>query len=66
MADERMDREESPDLTGLLLAWRGGDEQALHRLMSAVERQLLRMARGMLGDLAWPRRPGPEAQEPTA
>ena len=48
MADAPMDREESPDLTGLLLAWRGGDEQALHRLMSAVERQLLRMARGAM------------------
>ena len=28
--------------------------------------QLLRMARVMLGDLAWPRRPGPEPQETTA
>jgi len=40
-----MDREESPDLTGLLLAWRAGDEQALHRLMPVVERQLRRVAR---------------------
>ena len=48
MADGPMDREESPDLTGLLLAWRGGDEQALHRLMTAVERQLLRIARGAM------------------
>ncbi len=43
-----MDREDSPDLTGLLLAWRGGDEQALHRLMPAVERQLLRVARAAM------------------
>jgi RNA polymerase sigma factor (TIGR02999 family) len=43
-----MDREESPDLTGLLLAWRDGDEQALHRLMAAVERQLLRVAGGAM------------------
>jgi len=48
MADGPMDREESPDLTGLLLAWRGGDEQALHHLMATVERQLLRVARGAM------------------
>jgi len=48
MAGAPMDREESPDLTGLLLAWRGGDEQALARLMTAVERQLHRVARAAM------------------
>ena len=34
-----------PDVTGLLLAWRGGDEEALSRLMPAIERELHRIAR---------------------
>jgi RNA polymerase sigma factor (TIGR02999 family) len=33
------------DVTGLLLAWRGGDEQALGQLLPAVERELHRLAR---------------------
>ena len=36
---------ESPDVTRLLLAWRGGDEQALQNLITVVEDQLLRLAR---------------------
>lgn len=35
----------SADVTGLLLAWRGGDEQALGQLLPAVERELHRLAR---------------------
>ena len=34
-----------PDVTGLLLAWRGGDEEALSRLIPAIERELHRIAR---------------------
>ena len=34
-----------PDVTGLLLAWRGGDEDALSRLIPAIERELHRIAR---------------------
>jgi RNA polymerase sigma factor (TIGR02999 family) len=50
---EVMDREPSADLTRLLLAWRAGDEQALHGLMAAVEHQLLRLARrAMSGERA--------------
>jgi RNA polymerase sigma factor (TIGR02999 family) len=33
------------DVTGLLLAWRGGDEEALSRLIPAIERELHRIAR---------------------
>ena len=33
------------DVTGLLLAWRGGDEDALSRLMPAIEAELHRIAR---------------------
>ena len=36
------------DVTGLLRAWRDGDEQALHQLMPLVERELNRIARGCL------------------
>ncbi len=38
----------SPDLTGLLQAWSGGDEAALHDLMPLVERELNRIARRCL------------------
>jgi RNA polymerase sigma factor (TIGR02999 family) len=34
-----------PDVTGLLLAWRGGDEEALSSLIPAIERELHRIAR---------------------
>jgi RNA polymerase sigma factor (TIGR02999 family) len=34
-----------PEVTGLLLAWRGGDEAALSRLIPLVERELHRIAR---------------------
>jgi RNA polymerase sigma factor (TIGR02999 family) len=34
-----------PDVTGQLLAWRGGDEEALSRLIPAIERELHRIAR---------------------
>ena len=33
------------DVTGLLVAWRGGDEEALSRLIPAIERELHRIAR---------------------
>jgi RNA polymerase sigma-70 factor (ECF subfamily) len=36
---------ESVDVTGLLLAWREGDDQALGRLLPVVERELHRLAR---------------------
>jgi len=36
------------DVTGLLRAWGEGDEQALHRLMPLVERELNRIARACL------------------
>jgi RNA polymerase sigma-70 factor (ECF subfamily) len=36
------------DVTALLRAWGGGDEQALHRLMPLVERELNRIARACL------------------
>ena len=40
-----------PDVTGLLLAWRGGDEEALSRLIPAIERELHRIAqRCMAGE----------------
>ena len=32
------------DVTGLLLAWRGGDEEALSRLIPVIERELHRIA----------------------
>ena len=42
-----------PDVTGLLLAWRGGDEEALLRLIPAIERELHRIAqRCMAGERA--------------
>jgi RNA polymerase sigma factor (TIGR02999 family) len=42
-----------PDVTGLLLAWRGGDEEALSRLVPAIERELHRIAeRCMAGERA--------------
>jgi RNA polymerase sigma-70 factor (ECF subfamily) len=42
-----------PDVTGLLLAWRGGDEEALSRLIPAIERELRRIAqRCMAGERA--------------
>lgn len=42
-----------PDLTGLLLAWRAGDEAALSRLIPFVERDLHRVAeRCMAGERA--------------
>ena len=44
-ADGLMKTEATPDLTMLLLAWRAGDEEALRRLIPAVEDQLLRLAR---------------------
>jgi RNA polymerase sigma factor (TIGR02999 family) len=40
-----------PDITGLLLAWRGGDEAALSRLIPLVEQELHRIAqRFMAGE----------------
>ena len=36
------------DVTGLLLAWRGGDDAALSHLTPVVERELHRIARGCL------------------
>jgi RNA polymerase sigma factor (TIGR02999 family) len=40
-----------PEVTGLLLAWRGGDEAALSRLIPLVERELHRIAqRCMAGE----------------
>jgi len=40
-----------PDVTGLLLSWRGGDEEALSRLIPAIERELHRIAeRCMAGE----------------
>jgi RNA polymerase sigma-70 factor, ECF subfamily len=42
-----------PDVTGLLLAWRGGDEGALSRLIPVIERELHRIAqRCMAGERA--------------
>ena len=42
-----------PDVTGLLLAWRAGDEEALLRLVPAIERELHRIAeRCMAGERA--------------
>lgn len=38
----------SPDVTALLLDWRGGNEAALHRLVPLVHRELRRIARGCL------------------
>jgi RNA polymerase sigma factor (TIGR02999 family) len=38
----------SDDLTGLLQAWSGGDEAALHELIPLVERELNRIARRCL------------------
>ena len=39
------------DVTGLLLAWRGGDEEALSRLIPVIERELHRIAqRCMAGE----------------
>jgi RNA polymerase sigma factor (TIGR02999 family) len=47
-----------PDITGLLLAWRGGDEAALTRLIPLVEQELHRIAqRHMAGE-----RPGHSLQ----
>ena len=40
------------DVTGLLRAWGEGDEQALHRLMPLVERELNRIARACLAGAA--------------
>lgn len=37
--------EQSPEVTDLLLAWRGGDEGALHALLPLVHDELARMAR---------------------
>lgn len=37
--------EQSPEVTDLLLAWRGGDEGALHALLPLVHNELTRMAR---------------------
>jgi RNA polymerase sigma-70 factor (ECF subfamily) len=37
--------ERSPQVTDLLLAWRGGDEAALHALLPLVHDELARMAR---------------------
>ena len=48
----------APDVTGLLLAWRAGDEAALSRLVPLVERELNRIAqRCMAGE-----RPGHSLQ----
>jgi RNA polymerase sigma factor (TIGR02999 family) len=42
-----------PDVTGLLLDWRGGDDDALARLLPLVERELHRIAeRCMAGERA--------------
>jgi RNA polymerase sigma factor (TIGR02999 family) len=37
-----------PEVTDLLLAWRGGDEAALSRLIPLVERELHRIAQGCM------------------
>jgi len=48
----------SPDITGLLLEWRGGDEAALSRLIPLMEQELHRIAqRHMAGE-----RPGHSLQ----
>ena len=39
---------ESPDVTALLLAWRGGDEEALGRIVPTVEDELRKIARRCL------------------
>jgi RNA polymerase sigma-70 factor (ECF subfamily) len=36
---------EAPDITGLLLAWRGGDRRAIEELIPLLERELHRIAR---------------------
>jgi RNA polymerase sigma-70 factor, ECF subfamily len=42
---------DSPDVTGLLRAWRHGDQTALHHLIPVVERELNRIAhRCLLGE----------------
>lgn len=38
----------APDVTRLLLAWRAGDEEALHRLLPALYEQLKRLAHARL------------------
>lgn len=38
----------APDVTRLLVAWRGGDEGALERLMPLVYHELHKLARGRL------------------
>ena len=43
-----MTKDSTEDLTVLLLAWRGGDEDALNRLIPAVEQQLRRIARRVM------------------
>ena len=40
--------EPSPDVTALLLDWRGGNDAALHSLVPLVHRELRRIARGCL------------------
>ncbi len=40
--------DDSPDVTGLLVAWSGGDENAFEQLAAVVERDLLRLARSRM------------------
>src|SRR5579863_8611669 len=44
-----MAQEALPDVSGLLIAWNNGDEEALSRLMPCVYPELRRMARQHLG-----------------
>ena len=43
------DETRSDDVTALLLAWRGGEERALDRLIPVVEHQLRRIAQRFMG-----------------
>jgi len=44
----RISRQSSPDLTALLLAWRGGDAGALQRIVPLVHEELRKIARNCL------------------
>lgn len=46
---ERRPTDSQPDITGLLLAWRGGDPTALDRLFALVYDELRRIAHHQLG-----------------
>jgi RNA polymerase sigma-70 factor, ECF subfamily len=43
-----MQKPSSEDITGLLIAWGGGDREALDRLMPVVYQELRRLARGQM------------------